>query len=411
MVKKQRKTNVRISLQYPHNDKFDYTTELVRLNLDKERENDIHNGKGFIIDQPKSIKKDIKLQGGIFSNRYGSTLQDDDSFADRYRCDCGLTRGSINHGEICPSCGTMVKYKDDDMSIFGWIVLKKFYVIHPNLYRSLEAFIGTQRMNRIIEPDIQVNSDGIEIEIGPDPKKKDEPFRGKGIPYFKDHFDEIMDFYLSIYPQKKNYYDDIMRHKDIVFTQSIPVFTTLLRPTKLDNAGSLKYEKTNENYNLLAHLVYQANNDKLVPDRQKKNKYEVLYDIQVEFNALYTELKEILEGKKGDLRSSIGGRYSFSSRSVIRQDVHLMPDQVKLPYHGLCELLQQVIINILVRTYNFSYADAYKKWYKAQIGFDQIVYDIIDGLIKDSDGGLPVLINRNTLLLGHYCSNTVAQSC
>ena len=192
------------------------------------------------------------------------------------------------------------------MSIFGCIVLKKFYVIHPNLYRSLEAFIGTQRMNRIIEPDIQVNSDGIEIEIGPDPKKKDEPFRGKGIPYFKEHFDEIMDFYLSIYPQKKNYYDDIMRHKDIVFTQSIPVFTTLLRPTKLDNAGSLKYEKTNENYNLLAHLVYQANNDKLVPDRQKKNKYEVLYDIQVEFNALYTELKEILEGKKGDLRSSIG---------------------------------------------------------------------------------------------------------
>ena len=127
------------------------------------------------------------------------------------------------------------------------------------------------------------------------------------------HFDEIMDFYLSIYPQKKNYYDDIMRHKDIVFTQSIPVFTTLLRPTKLDNAGSLKYEKTNENYNLLAHLVYQANNDKLVPDRQKKNKYEVLYDIQVEFNALYTELKEILEGKKGDLRSSIGGRLTIVS--------------------------------------------------------------------------------------------------
>ena len=118
----------------------------------------------------------------------------------------------------------------------------------------------------------------------------------------------------------------------------------------------------------------------------------MLYDIQVQFNALYTELKEILEGKKGDLRSSLGGRYSFSSRSVIKQSTDLMPDQVRLPYHGLCELLQQVIINILVRTYNFSYADAYKKWYKAQIGFDQIVYDIIDGLIKDSPGGLPVLI-------------------
>ena len=74
-----------------------------------------------------------------------------------------------------------------------------------------------------------------------------------------------------------------------------------------------------------------------------------------------------------------------------------MPDQIRLPFHGLCELLQQVIINILVKTYNFSYAEAYKKWYKAQItGKDQVVYDIIDGLIKDNPkGGLPFLINRN----------------
>ena len=73
-----------------------------------------------------------------------------------------------------------------------------------------------------------------------------------------------------------------------------------------------------------------------------------------------------------------------------------MPDQIKLPFHGLCELLQQVIINILVKTYNFSYAEAYKKWYKAQItGNDQVVYGIIDGLIKDSNGGIPFIINRN----------------
>ena len=74
-----------------------------------------------------------------------------------------------------------------------------------------------------------------------------------------------------------------------------------------------------------------------------------------------------------------------------------MADQIRLPFHGLCELLQQRIINILVKTYNFSYAEAYKKWYKAQItGNDQVVYDIIDGLIKDSpNGGIPFLINRN----------------
>lgn len=79
-----------------------------------------------------------------------------------------------------------------------------------------------------------------------------------------------------------------------------------------------------------------------------------------------------------------------------------MADQVRLPYHGLCELLQQVIINILIRTYSFSYAEAYKYWYKAQLGYNEIVYSIIDKLIKDSDGGLPVLINRNPKFCGLY---------
>ena len=50
-----------------------------------------------------------------------------------------------------------------------------------------------------------------------------------------------------------------------------------------------------------------------------------------------------------------------------------------------------------MKTYNFSYAEAYKKWYKAQVtGNDQVVYDIIDGLIKDNPkGGLAFIINRN----------------
>jgi len=86
-------------------------------------------------------------------------------------------------------------------------------------------------------------------------------------------------------------------------------------------------------------------------------------------------------------------RYSFSSRSVIRQGPDLRCDEIKLPFQGLLELLQQVIINILVKTLNISYSAAYKRWYKCQIkGFDQTIYDIIDGLIKDS-GGLPILIN------------------
>lgn len=397
MQKETNDTPINVVLQYPYNDKFDYTTELARIDLDKRRVANIRNGKGFVISAPKGIKKDIKNQDGIFSSRYGSnSISDVDSFNGRYRCRCGMKRGSINHGELCDVCNTRVRFVDDDVSIKGYLILKdRYWIIHPNLYRSLEAFIGANRLNRIIEPDVVIDLNG-HVTDGHVSKKKDEPFKGIGLIEFHDRFDEIMDFYLTRFPNKKNFYDDIMRNKDIVFTHTISVYSSLLRPSRLDN-GSLRYEACNEQFQILDKLVYQVNDDRLKMNRKVKEKYQLLYDIQYQLNAVYMELKEILAKKKGDFRASIGGRYSFSERSVIRQDVNLKPDQIKLPFHGLCELLQQVIINILVKTYNFSYADAYKKWYKAQVtGNDPIVYGIIDGLIKDNpDGGLPFLINRN----------------
>lgn len=298
-----------IVLQYPYNDKFDYETCLERINLDKQREENIRTGKGFIISAPKGIKKDIKNQDGIFSSRYGSnSISDVDSFNGRYRCRCGMKRGSINHGELCDVCNTRVRFVDDDVSIKGYLVLKDpYWIIHPNMYCSLEAFIGAVRLNKIIEPEVNVDSNGAVIDNAPS-KKKDEPFKGIGLIEFRNRFDEIMEFYLGRFPNKKNYYDDIMRHKDLVFTHTISVYSSLLRPSKLDN-GSLRYEECNEQFNMLARLVYDVNNDKLHMNKKIKEKYQLLYDIQFQLNTVYIRLKNMLKSKKGDLRSSIGGKY------------------------------------------------------------------------------------------------------
>ena len=373
---------------------FNKTIRIITSDWDAKAMDSIASGEGFrITEEGKTDTNEEPGYYSIHSPLYGMGYSDEHAFEDRYSCKCGRFTGKNYENYVCPKCNTKVQFSDVDMTKTGWIILDKDVIINPIYFNKIKAFIGQKVFPEIIKyKELHERSDTV-------------PYDGIGMIEFYERFDEIMDYYLMLYPHKKNYYDDIMAHKSIVFTHSIPVFTTLLRPTKLDSIGSLKYEKTNENYNLLAHLVYAANKNKLVTDRQKKGKYQILFDIQEQFNLLYTELVKILKGKKGDLRSSIGGRYGFSERSVIKQDVYLMPDQVKLPYHGLCELLQQVIINILVRTYNFSYADAYKKWYKAQIGFDQIVYDIIDGLIKDSDGGIPVLINVSPYIIVIWCTN------
>lgn len=288
----QNKSSANIRLVYPHSDLFDYRTRLERLDMDAERVKDIKSGKGFIISAPQGIKKDIKNQDGIFSSRYGSnSISDVDSFNGRYRCKCGLKKGSIRHGELCEVCGERVKFVGDDVSIVGYLKLKdKYWIIHPNLYRTLEAFIGATRLNRIIEPDIQVDSDGKEIPVVS--TKKDEPFKGIGLPEFYNRFDEIMDFYLAKYPNKTMYYEDIMAQKKIVFTHSIAVYSSLLRPSSLDN-GSLKYEACNEQFNMLAQLVYKCNRDRLRMDNKKKEKYQLIYDIQTQLNEAYNQIKKI----------------------------------------------------------------------------------------------------------------------
>ena len=88
-------------------------------------------------------------------------------------------------------------------------------------------------------------------------------------------------------------------------------------------------------------------------------------------------------------------RYSFSSRSVIVQDSKLKINEIKLPFAGLLELYQQVIINVLVKTHNMSYSSAYRHWYRALVrNNDQTIEHILLGLMQDT-GGLDVLINRN----------------
>ena len=391
--------NMRVNLTYPKNPEYRMEVMLKKINLDEERIKDLKSGNGFIVTEPKSIKKDLKAEDGIYSRRFGTTLQDVNAFENRYKCKCGHLQGRLYEGIVCPICGERVEFVDENYNYFGWLVLKDPYkVIHPAIYAQLRNFFGNNkirenRIDNIILPEIKKNEDGFTIANGE--PTDDEPFKGIGMVEFIKRFDEIMDFYLKKYPQKKDMYDDILSDRDIIFTQSIPVYTTQLRPFSLETETSqFDYEKVNEYYTMLAKLVHTVNNDKLRLFRKSKPVNQCLFDIQTEFNKLYMEQINILATKKGELKQNFGGRYNFSARCVIAQEPQLEIDSVKLPYAALVVLLQPTIVNILKKSYNITYSEAYKIWYKAQINTDARVWSIIEQFINDK-GYLPLLINRN----------------
>jgi hypothetical protein len=287
---------INVTTHYPNSDKYAYETTMDIINLDEERVKDVTGGNGFIISAAKAIKDDLKDDNGIFSTKYGQTLQDVNPYGNRYRCKCGRLTTRFYNGQTCPVCKTKVKYVDDNFTYFGWITLKDpYHLIHPNLYMNIASLIGASTFNDIITPNDVKDEDGNDIDFE---RPKDEPYKKIGMMEFYNKFDEICDFYLAKRPDKIDHYNLIKENRDKIFTQSIPVFTIHLRPYKLDG-GELHFEGTNAIYNMMAHLATKINDDRYKINRKTKPKSQLLYNLQAKYMELNEEINQILSGKKG----------------------------------------------------------------------------------------------------------------
>lgn len=398
-----------VQTQYPQNDMFEFQTRLVRINMEDEMNKDIASGKGFYIrEHQQNLKKSLKSSDSIYSDKFMKTLQDPDAFSDRYSCECGATKGLDYAGMYCKFCNTKVEFVGDDFEIFGWIKLKDPYrIIHPNLYHSLATYFGANNLQAIIEPDIDLNENGNKMSASDrriyekkikrkyrKHTKIDPTYAGIGMIQFMENFDEILEYFHSKNKQKKiEYYEDIIKERDKIFINAIPVYSTGMRPFKIEG-GRFTFEGTNAIFNLMAKLAEKVNEDNISFQRIEKYRASLLWDLQDKYMELYEEIEKILSGKRGNLRLLIGGRCNFTSRAIITPNPTLRMDEVRLPYQTLVELLQQTIINILASSYNITYAHAYSIWYKSQISMDNRVFDIIENIINAKDG-IPVIINRN----------------
>lgn len=297
--------DLNVRSHYPYSDDYIYETSLEIIDLDKERIRDITSGNGFIISAARAIKDDLKDDNGIFSTKYGQTLQDQSPYGMRYRCKCGATKKRFYNGQICKVCGHPVKYVDDNFTYFGWITLKDpYHVIHPNLYMNIASLIGPTVFNNIISPNDQKDENGNEVPVV---RTKEEPFKKIGMMQFYERFDEIIDFYVSKRPEKKDHYDLIREHREKVFSQSIPVYTIHLRPYKLEG-GELHYEDTNAIFNMMAHFATRINNDRYKINQKSKPKEQLLYNLQQKIMELDEETNKIMSGKRGCIRTLLGGR-------------------------------------------------------------------------------------------------------
>ena len=398
----------KVRYQYPNTDEYEYESVLEIINEKKDKEYNLLYENGFIIDGiQSSLKKDMKNPNGIYSSKFGPTLQDMNPFCDKNRCECRNLRGRGYLGQICPKCHTRVRYYGDDLKIMGWIVIKEptYSIFHPNLFKTLQSFIGKEKLDHIISYIEYKDENGHKVVMPRDKTKatKDEPFYGLGMIDMKPRIKEILDFYnKGANPSKRAKYNHLINNLDNLFINDIPVMTTLLRPYEV-TAEKFVFEGTNKFYNMMTRIAYLLNGSAIKScTYSKKTPNQLLYDLNAKYQELYAEIEDILNGKKGQLRGLFQGRAAFSGRAVIVGDWKLRTDEVIMSYQTCVECMQPTIINMIRRRYSMTYSQAYQKWQMAQFKTDEDVVKIIRDLIKYGNGktgkdyvpGIPILINR-----------------
>ena len=385
-------------LQYPESEEYDFTFRPTVIDMDEECKKDIESGNGFRITQKQKIQQNIKNDEGIFSTRFGRGLQDEAPFADRYRCKCGKLMGKLNNQLKCPYCNTIVKYVGDNFQYFGWLILDNHCYIHPLLFSHIRNFIGPV-FEQIISYEEELDQNGNLVTR--QHVNQEDSFKNIGIMGFQKRFDEIMNFYMNKHKSKTAAYKFIMDNKKKVFTHCLPVFTLLLRPIKIKD-GHFVFEGTNSDYSSICSNAIYLNN--ISKASTHKNEENILYSIQMKFMHIIDTINKILTGKKGAIRGLYGGRYNYMARCVIIPDKELRVDEVSLPYLCIMELMKEIIINVIQKTFNITYIDAYLRWYDGLLKVDDVILSIIQTLIKrhPCGRGIPVMINRNPTL--HYGS-------
>ena len=377
-----------------------------RMNMDAWCLNDLNTGNGFVITEPAVMSMDENKQKMLFGARselYGTTYEDEQSFLERYRCQCGETKGYMFSGETCPYCNTKVEARDINIQFTGWIILKDRSVIINPLYYNIFSSIfgktgGRNIFQEIITEKMRVDRDGHRFELTEEDYDDDHvpssPFEGIGIDKFRQRFDEILNYFIAKIEKKKGkgakqLKKILLNEKQNVFMSCIPVYSTFLRPQSL-TADSYYFTGIDKQIN----PIFSLSQDLI--DCPEIDRPMILSRIQQRVNALWEMNFQILNGKDGWIRDQImGGGLNYTARNVIIPDVTLRDNQVDLSYYTFRELFKLKIIYYIKTTENCTLSQAKRIWKLAATPTPKMLR-LMNHIVKKEE--LCVLINRNPTL-------------
>jgi len=368
------------------------SVKLKKINIDEHAEKLKEKYIGFDVDSLDI--KNIDNEKGLYSTKFGIS-----GFGKRknksisaYTCLCGNLTGEIHQGEICDICESKVT-NNSDLRKTGVIKLNEA-IISPACFSDFEGLIGKTEFAKIIKFDDVYNVNGQLVQ-----KDKKNPFHGIGLTNFIDNYEEVIEYYLKKKKNRKEYYYIIKDNEDALFTNSILVYSYLLRPNiesrESDTINhSRRLFKSNKNYETILKSIKELETISNIYGMRKIHEV-LLLDIQKAYNEIYDYLVKEWKGKKGLFRGQMTStQLDYTARMVITPDNTLSVDEVSMPYIVLLKFFDLQILSILQQTDNISLAEAQDILFKASINYDNRIKLIIDHIIENSEYHPRVLVNR-----------------
>lgn len=373
------------------------SVKLIKLDIDKCCENDIESGNGFFITNEEDFdeKRGVRTEDGLYSPKFGVDTFTDKNTDDLFHCECGKLSGGLNEGDVCPECGTKVMFTDSKLNITGYINLGNYTIINPACYPDLESLIGSKELSEIIKFNNKYDVNGKNVST----KTKKSPWHGIGLIEFKNHFNEIAEYYKE---KRKKYdvYEILMHFKNTIFSHNVPVYSSLLRPLVKEGSRIAMFD-VNKSYSI---ILANANAIKTtdIPEVNKKVIIEnCLFEIQNEANKINNDIiTQNLSGKKGIIRGmTISSRMDYSARFVVVPAIGHCVNEISLPYIGGCELMRPLLINALNTLDGINIREANTIIDKALRKFDKKIFLLMNHILQNSKNPPMLMIQRSPSLL------------
>jgi hypothetical protein len=380
------------------------------LDLDFECYYDLASGKGFRIRSAEAYDaKKRKIPDGLQSERWGTDFGDENAFQERYSCQCKKYIGKMYEGITCEQCGTEVAYTEPDVTLTGWIILDHGRkVISPIYNMKLSDALGKVEGNAVLDRILrspyrgkdEVDDGSYEMREKEILERKNHPFVGKGMTWFREHYLEVLDYYEKKKPAKAAAFHELRADKDKVFTSCIPVFSSILR-IELPGAKDEKLfkMKVNTYFQSIIQSVNKINS--YDPEDAQSEMVQIQIDkllgsCQKEIEELFLAIFKLMDGKKGVIQSKvIGGRYDWCSRNIIiPSSAGLRADEIELPYIAALELFRYELCNMYCKLMNVNASEANNAWKRAKVHYNGTFYALMNKLVTEDRAFINLMINR-----------------